>query len=155
MENKRLKMSISFLIQLGIFLNLSCTNSVTCQPDWVVNLNFKDGKSRDLLKSTTPGYFHKKDIKTYTFSNGVKLLYTDSLMSANGKLLFAEGLDDFSLVVAMAEKTMLLQLSSSITDTVKVTQSGACPKLIDKVWYNSILVYDRFQNLPLNITIKK
>jgi hypothetical protein len=147
----------SFMLLVAFESYFSCTTVPTCQPDQIVPLDFRDGKGRDLLSPTTPGYFHKRDIKTFTLSNGIRTLYTDSALSSSGRLLFAEGLptEPITVVVRMEQPTMLLQLSAVTIDTIKVIQIGNCPKMIDKVWYNSKQVYDRSLSLPLQITIVK
>ena len=120
-----------------------CTNSSSP----LMSLRYRDVAGRNLLDPETPNYFKKSDIKSFSFEDGVKTELTDP---SEGKAIYywpPMGNIVIGFLKISPPSTILIQLSPTVTDTIRIIKQGIdkCDGktiVINKVSYNSNVVFD-------------
>lgn len=154
---------LSFLLLSFLFIgNMYAQKAMKTKQTVYININidiaYKDKAGNDLLDSTKKVHFSSKDITIYNVENGKKVnvdkpkmdypnnhfMYRDDATGANHLRVFLEA------------ETVLVQLNSNTTDTIKseIKKTKGNTHLT-KVWYNGKLVWEFGKDVSQVITIIK
>jgi len=135
---------------MSCFILFSCNDRSRCSINYYshqIFLGYRDAKGRNLLDPETPNYYKRDDIKSFSFENGVKTELTDQ---NEGKAIHfwpPIGNIRIEFFKISPPPTILLQLSPSVTDTIRILKYGIdkCDGktiILNKISYNSNVVYD-------------
>lgn len=132
------------------------------KPGFVKNTNidivYKDKNGNDMLDSNNAVHFSAKDITIYNLAKGEKVKVNKPKMDyPNNHFIYKDDSTGTNhLRVFLETKETLIQLSPTVTDTIKCiikkTKNGL---QLSKVWYNGKLVWHFSANASQVITITK
>ncbi len=152
----------NILIALMAIISMSLSN---CKKDpskgadvsTLMDIAFKSSGGSDLLNPSTPNYFSPSSIHVYVVVKGIKKEVYNPMMDYPQNFLIykVDSLNLYRIRVFFETDTTLLQLNSSITDTLVCTFDRSNGNWrIRKFWYNGVLKWDNVL-YPQEITIIK
>jgi len=123
-----------------------------------IDIAYKDKAGNDLLDSSNKVHFSTKDITIYNIEKGEKVKVNKPKMDyPNNHFMYRDdATGENHLRVFLEAETVLIQLNTTITDTIKceVKKTKGNTHLV-KVWYNGKPVWEFGKDVSQVITITK